>query len=80
MSLIMIELLSTAALVLAVSGVVMNNHRIIYCFYLWFVSNAISAGIHFSEGLVMLGVRDVVFFALAIQGLIIWRRHGRCKR
>ena len=42
------------------------------CFWLWMVSNAISAGIHIHCGVWSLAVRDIVFFALAIWGLRQW--------
>lgn len=59
---------------IAVTGVILNNHRRHECFYLWLVSNALSAVIHAASGMVALTCRDVIFFALAIHGLAAWRR------
>jgi len=67
----MIDTIGIIALVLAVSGVVLNNRRLIACFPVWMASNALSAGIHIDAGIWSLAVRDIVFFVLAIDG---WRR------
>jgi nicotinamide riboside transporter PnuC len=72
----MTELFGTIAMVLAVTGVILNNRKLISCFYLFLISNAISAGIHFHAGIWSLFTRDVVFFGLAIEGIIRWRRNA----
>ena len=71
----MTEILGTIATLLAITGVLLNNRRMIACFYVWMVSNLITAGLHCEAGMVSLMVRDVVFFALAIDGAIRWRKH-----
>ena len=73
----MIELLGTIAGILAVAGVVLNNRRLIGCFYLWLASNAICAGLHVHAGLWSLAAKDVLFLLLAIDGL---RRWGRARK
>lgn len=60
--------------VIAVGGVLLNNRRRRQCFYLWLVSNALSALIHLAVGLWSLAFRDLIFLALAIEGLRKWRR------
>jgi len=70
----MIELFGTIATVLAVTGVLLNNRRRINCFYLWLISNSISAALHAYIGLWSLCVRDVIFFVLAIEGIYHWRK------
>lgn len=60
--------------VIAVAGVVLNNQRRRACFGLWLISNTLSAGVHLAAGMYALATRDVIFFALAIHGLICWSR------
>ena len=68
----MIELFGTISTVLAVSGVMLNNRLNRACFVVWMVSNAISAVLHVSTGIWSLVFRDVIFFALTIEGLYRW--------
>jgi len=70
----MVEILGTIATMLAVLGVVFNNHKLIACFYLWLLSNAITAGIHLDAGIYSLLIRDLIFFGLAIEGIYRWRK------
>ena len=67
------EIVGTIATVLAVTGVLLNNRRMIACFYIWIVSNSITAALHYNVELYSLLVRDVVFLALAFEGLYKWR-------
>ena len=67
-----VELLGVLATVLAVAGVVLNNQRAIACFPLWLGSNAVACYLHARARLWTLAVRDVVFFALALQGWWFW--------
>ena len=60
------------ASILAVGGVVLNNNRIIECFWLWIASNIICSVIHVRAGLWTMAGRDVIFIILAIDGLIRW--------
>lgn len=59
---------------LAVAGVLLNNRRLIWCFPVWMVSNALSGGIHIEAGIWSLAARDIVFFVLAIDGWWKWRK------
>ena len=70
----MIEIFGIIATALAVIGVVFNNRKLIACFYLWFVSNAITAGIHLEAEIYSLLIKDLIFFVLAIEGLFRWRK------
>jgi nicotinamide riboside transporter PnuC len=70
----MIEGISAIALVFAVSGVALNNRRLICCFYLFIVSNILSASIHAYSGLWVMVARDVIFLGLAVEGWWKWRR------
>ncbi len=64
----------------AIIGVLLNNRKMILCFPMWILSNAIMFGIHSYatiqgvQGLWPLAIRDLVFFVLAIDGLIRWRK------
>jgi nicotinamide riboside transporter PnuC len=75
----MIELLGVIAGVIAVGGVVLNNYKLIGCFYLWFISNTISAIIHLHAGIWSMAARDVVFIMLAIHGIIVWKSKTKRK-
>ncbi len=68
------EIVGIIATALAVIGVVLNNRRLRICFILWMVSNALTAGIHGNAAIWSLFVRDVIFFSLAIEGWIKWRK------
>ena len=70
----MAETLGSIVAVIAIVGVVLNNRRNRACFVLWLGSNALSAGIHLSAGMLALTLRDVAFFALAVHGLLCWSR------
>jgi nicotinamide riboside transporter PnuC len=71
----MIELLGTIATILAVIGVVLNNRKLIGCFWLWLISNSITLFIHGQSGIWSLAARDLIFLVLAVEGLIRWRKH-----
>ncbi len=73
----MIELLGTIATVIAITGVVLNNHLCIYCFPLWILSNGLTAWIHWRTGIVSLLGRDLIFLALAVMGWWQWARKRR---
>ena len=68
------ELAGAIAGVLAIGGVVMNNHRMIACFHVWMVSNALCGVLHVQAGMWSLAARDAVFFILAIDGAWRWRK------
>lgn len=70
----MIEIAGTLTTILAVYGVILNNRKRIGCFYVWLISNLISAGIHLNTATYSLVVRDVIFMALAIEGIVLWRK------
>jgi len=68
----MIELVGTIITVVAVTGVWLNNHKNRACFYLWLLSNSLTAGIHLYLGVYSLFARDLIFLVLAIHGLYQW--------
>ena len=68
----MLDAIGWAVTVGAIVGVVLNNHRIRYCFVLWFFTNAATAGLHVNAGLWPLVARDVVFLVLAVHGWLKW--------
>lgn len=69
-----LEVLGTLITIAAVIGVLFNNRRRLECFYIWLVTNGVSAGIHIAVGVYSLAARDAIFFVLAIEGLVRWRR------
>jgi nicotinamide riboside transporter PnuC len=68
-----IEIVSGAATIIAIAGVILNNRRRLECFYLWFVSNGLSLAVHACCGLWAMTARDAVFFILAVHGLYSWK-------
>jgi nicotinamide riboside transporter PnuC len=69
-----LEIAGWTITVVAVAGVWLNNRRRAGCFWLWMFSNVLSAAVHLAAGLHPLAVRDLIFFALAIDGLRRWRK------
>jgi len=69
----MLEIIGTLATIIAITGVVLNNYKHWWCFYLWLVSNSLTAGIHLYLACYSLFARDVVFMVLAVHGLWKWR-------
>lgn len=57
-------------LVVAVTGVLLNNRKIIWCFPVWILSNSLSAGLHVQGEMYGLMWCDVTFIVLAVLG---WR-------
>jgi nicotinamide riboside transporter PnuC len=76
----MIELIGTIATVLAICGVWLNNRKLIACFYLWFISNGLSAIIHWRTGTWSLMARDVIFIVLAVEGIRLWAKDRKAMR
>ena len=69
-----IEILSTLATVIAIAGVILNNHRKKECFILWLVSNSMTLAVHLHAELWAMSGRDMIFIALAIDGLRRWSK------
>jgi len=67
------EIIGGIVCVLAVVGVLLNNRKMIGCFYFWIVSNSLSGLLHWNAGQYSLCARDVIFLALAVEGLLKWR-------
>lgn len=68
----MIDIFSTIGGLLAIIGVVGNNHRLRWCFLAFIVSNPIAMVIHTVRGPLPYAVRDLVFLCLAVHGWIRW--------
>ena len=73
----LLEIASAAAGVLAIAGVVLNNHRRRACFVVWIASNTGSGALHLAPGMFAMGARDAVFCALAVHGLVLWGRPAK---
>ena len=69
----MIETIGAIAGILAVAGVVFNNHKIWWCFPIWLVANSLSCYIHVHEEIYSVAGRDAIFFLLGIHGLWKWK-------
>lgn len=72
----MLELIGTVATIIAITGVVLNNYKMRFCFWLWLVSNSLSAGIHLYLACYSLFARDAVFLVLAVHGLYHWGKNA----
>lgn len=70
----MTELFGILAGALAIAGVIANNRKMRICFWLWLISNAVTAALHYRAGMWSLMTRDAVFFILAIDGLMRWSK------
>lgn len=68
------EIIGIIAMVLAVIGVWCNNRKMIFCFYLWIISNSLAAIIHVSTDLWSLLLKDLIFLAFAFEGIYKWRK------
>ncbi len=75
-----IELFGTIATILAVAGVILNNRKMIGCFYLWIVSNFLSGLIHYDARVWSLCIRDGIFIILAIEGIWQWGKRKALPR
>lgn len=69
-----IELIGLCATVIAVVGVILNNHRLRLCFSFWLVSNSLTLFVHLAVGVWSLAARDAVFLLLAVDGLRRWHK------
>ena len=72
-----IECIGLVVTVIAIAGVWCNNRKMIWCFYLWLVSNALSAFVHLSADLYSLLARDLIFMCFAVEGLFKWRKPAK---
>jgi nicotinamide riboside transporter PnuC len=70
---IYIEIISTVATIIAIAGVMLNNHRRRECFLLWLGSNSLTLAVHLYAGLYAMSVRDAVFIYLAVDGWYRWK-------
>lgn len=70
----MLELLGLLTLVLSVWGNVLINRRDRRGFAIWIASNACSLAVHWQTGVWAMSARDVIFAALAIDGMARWGR------
>lgn len=68
----LLEIVGVLALLLGVTGVILNNRRLRVCFIVWMVGNILSASVHISVGVWSLLARDIIFFVLSIEGWFKW--------
>ncbi len=71
---ITLEIIGLVATVIAIVGVCANNRRMEVCFWLWLLSNGLTAYVHAHQHIWSLCLRDIVFAALAIEGLYLWSK------
>lgn len=66
-------LLWTTSLISLV-GVVLNIYKLRACFVLWLITNAVWAIVDFSHGITSQGALQTVYCALAVWGILKWRK------
>jgi len=81
-------ILGWIAVVLGLTGAILNARKNIYGFYIWIVSNALmifiyvseSVGVPFTEGKWYGALLFAMYFLLSIYGIIQWRKEGKNKK
>ena len=68
------EIIGAITMILAVTGVILNNRKLRFCFVMWMLSNFFSGIIHIYTGVISMVIRDFIFFVLAIEGWFKWGR------
>jgi len=68
---------SSILVVLSISGVILNNHKRIECFYIWMFTNASWFVVDLYYGIYPQAVLFFIYFILAVHGLITWRKKAR---
>jgi len=68
------EFLGLISGTLGILGVLLNNRRLIWCFPVWLLSNALSCSLHLHAALWSLAGRDLVFLILSFDGWRRWRK------
>lgn len=71
----MIEIIGVITTVIAVWGVLLNNHHNKRCFILWIFSNTLSLMIHAALMCWSLTIRDAIFLYLAYDGYQKWSKY-----
>jgi len=67
------EILGTIAMILAVIGVYLNNHKLIMCFCFFLISNCICLYLHSHFQIWSMCARDAILILLALHGWHKWR-------
>jgi hypothetical protein len=68
----MVNILEIVATLLLAWGVWLINRKDRRCFWFWIAGNGLSLFTHFAVGGPWFVVRDIMFLALAIDGLLRW--------
>ena len=71
------EVLAWVCTVVATVGAVLNARLSIWCFYLWIPTNALWVWYYVDHRQWASAAQFVVYFVIAIHGLVHWGRHGR---
>jgi nicotinamide mononucleotide transporter len=69
-----VPLWDASTTVLALSAQWMICRKIIQCWYLWFIVDALYIGLYFHKGIPAHGILFMVYLGLAIAGFLNWRR------
>jgi len=71
---VIIETIGVIALLLGVTGVILNNRKFRICFIVWFVGTMLTASIHASAGIWSLFGKDLIFLVLSVEGWYRWKK------
>ncbi len=69
-----VPLWDASTTVLALTAQWMICKKIVECWYLWFIVDAMYIGLYFHKGIPAHGILYMIYLGLAIAGLINWRR------
>ena len=72
-----LNIFGLVAMVLAVTGVLCNNRKLIACFPIFLCSNVITLVLHLQVGLWSVVIRDGIFIVLGVEGWMKWRKMAR---
>jgi len=71
----MIDAIGWIVTTLSIVGVVANIYKKQWCFYIWTVTNFAWMVIDYQAGIVSQSALHLIYFGLAIWGIIKWRKN-----
>ena len=73
----MITILSIICFCLSITGCLLCNRKIIWCWPIWGIAGIIFAGILISEKLYIGSLRELAYVVLSIEGYYRWKYKGK---
>ena len=75
----MFETIAWVMTALSITGTILNIKKMKICFWMWAVTNAFWVFYDISKGAYPQAVIFIVYFGLAIWGIIEWSKHDKKK-